>query len=525
MRIFCYGRKSVYSDKSDSIDNQLRMCRDYCDQRFKVDAWTTFTDEDVSGATTSRPGLQRMLKLIRQDAVDILVVYQLDRLSRSVRDFSNLYSEMEEHNVQFVSLKEQIDTTTPIGRAMMYVTVVFAQMERETIAQRVTDNLTGLAKKGWWVGGQAPIGYQRQRVTDEAGRRHVILTPDASRQSYVEGLFSDYKNAGYMISRVETKYKREGRRTPSGGFFSSTQIYQTLHNPVYATADLATRQYLDDLGCQIVDSPAEWTGQAGVAVYGRTSEKSGKHQMTEPSAWIVCAGRHPPIIQSSLWLDAQLHFGRQKFEKVPKYPPALLIGVARCRCGTRLRVSHKHYYDKTGHDNHVTYYVCNKKSRQGSAYCDTHQIRTELLDEAVLDKLRQIEADPKLIREYAAEPVVRNPVPDREQLRRDAAAVRDKIQRLTDQLEDLAGSPAARHVITKIEELDGRLRNLERQQADAEAKARERRQEEKTLEQKAAEINHLIHGLDGFSAEEKNRILREIVVACTWDGQTLTLKL
>lgn len=149
--IFNYGRKSVYSDKSDSIDNQFRMSREYCEQKFpgKIESWQEFSDEDFTGANTSRPDLQRMLSYIEEGFCDVLVVYQLDRLSRNVRDFSNIYAMLEEHNVMFISIKENIDTTTPIGRAMMYVTVVFAQMERETTATRVADNMRGLAKKGY----------------------------------------------------------------------------------------------------------------------------------------------------------------------------------------------------------------------------------------------------------------------------------------------------------------------------------------------------------------------------------------
>ena len=112
MRFFSYGRKSVFSDKSDSIDNQFRMNREYCESKFsgQVDSWQQFSDEDFTGANTQRPDLQRMLSFIKNGFCDVLVVYQLDRLSRDVRDFANIYSLLEEHGVMFVSIKENIDT-------------------------------------------------------------------------------------------------------------------------------------------------------------------------------------------------------------------------------------------------------------------------------------------------------------------------------------------------------------------------------------------------------------------------------
>ena len=93
MRFFSYGRKSVFSDKSDSIDNQFRMNREYCESKFsgQVDSWQQFSDEDFTGANTSRPDLQRMLSFIKGGFCDVLVVYQLDRLSRDVRDFANIH--------------------------------------------------------------------------------------------------------------------------------------------------------------------------------------------------------------------------------------------------------------------------------------------------------------------------------------------------------------------------------------------------------------------------------------------------
>lgn len=93
MRFATYGRKSVYSDKSDSVDNQERMCREYADFRFKghVESFEAYSDEGLSGANTDRPGLKRLLSDVEDGHIDTLIVYQLDRLSRDVKDFANIY--------------------------------------------------------------------------------------------------------------------------------------------------------------------------------------------------------------------------------------------------------------------------------------------------------------------------------------------------------------------------------------------------------------------------------------------------
>lgn len=211
MRFFSYGRKSVFSDKSDSIDNQFRMNREYCESKFsgQVDSWQQFSDEDFTGANTSRPDLQRMLSFIKGGFCDVLVVYQLDRLSRDVRDFANIYALLEEHGVMFISIKENIDTTTPIGRAMMYVTVVFAQMERETIAARVTDNMLGLAKKGYWTGGNPPVGYVRKHIVVN-GKKHCSIEVDPDGARYVTQIFDTFLAYNCSLQGMETRFKNQG---------------------------------------------------------------------------------------------------------------------------------------------------------------------------------------------------------------------------------------------------------------------------------------------------------------------------
>lgn len=220
MHFAIYGRKSVYSDKSDSVDNQHRMCKEYVDFKFpgKIDSCETYSDEGFTGANTNRPGLKRLMDDVKNGLIDMLVVYQLDRLSRDVRDFANIYAILEERDVMFVSLKENIDTTTPIGKAMMYVTMVFAQMERETIAARVTDNMIGLAKKGFWMGGNPPYGYRREKI-ESNGKKHVTIVPIPEAAEYVEWIFDTFLQNNYSLQGMETAFRKQGIKTVNGAFF------------------------------------------------------------------------------------------------------------------------------------------------------------------------------------------------------------------------------------------------------------------------------------------------------------------
>ena len=275
MFLAIYGRKSIYSDHSDSIDNQFRMCRECIDFKFPGEnSIETYSDEAYTGANTDRPDLQRLLADVKAGLVDALVVYQLDRLSRDVRDFSNIYSLLEEHHVMFISIKENIDTTTPIGKAMMYVTVVFAQMERETIAARVTDNMLGLAKKGYWTGGNPPVGYVRKKITVN-GKNHVTIEPDPEGAKYVVWIFDTFLNNHHSLQSMETSFRRQGIRTQNGAFFSTVQLYKILTQPFCCPATPEVYDFYEAKGCQMdPGSPRElWDGSRGVMVYRRSTNK------------------------------------------------------------------------------------------------------------------------------------------------------------------------------------------------------------------------------------------------------------
>lgn len=132
------------------VGNQIELGKEYIRAHYPDDVYDTkiivFEDEGFSGGNIDRPRFQEMLSLIRENKVNVLICYRLDRISRNIADFSNLINELSKHNVDFISIKEQFDTRTPMGRAMMYIASVFAQLEREVIAERIRDNLLELSK-------------------------------------------------------------------------------------------------------------------------------------------------------------------------------------------------------------------------------------------------------------------------------------------------------------------------------------------------------------------------------------------
>ena len=143
------------------VGNQIELATEYIKMHYPDDKYDIkiliFEDEGFSAKNIERPEFKKMLSLILDNKINILICYRLDRISRNIADFSSLINQLSEHNVAFISIKEQFDTRTPMGRAMMYIASIFAQLEREVIAERVRDNLLELAKTGAWLGGDPPL--------------------------------------------------------------------------------------------------------------------------------------------------------------------------------------------------------------------------------------------------------------------------------------------------------------------------------------------------------------------------------
>lgn len=524
MHFAIYGWKSVYSDRSDSITNQCRMCREYIQFKFpgQDEGITEYTDEGLTGANTNRPMLKALLQDIKDGLIDAIVVYQLDRLSRDVRDFANIYAALEEKGVMFISIKENIDTATPIGKAMMYVTMVFAQMERETIAARVVDNMTGLARRGFWPIGTVPTGFVRQHITID-GKRHSTLAIDPRGSAYIKSIYDTFLDEEMTVQGMETHFRKNGIKTLNGYFFSQASIYRILTTPYYCVATEAVYDYWEALGCQMdAGSPREmWDGSRGVMVYGRRGKgEGGTHPQRDKSEWIVCLGLHEGFIPADRWLAVQERFKQNTFDKTMKYEVPLLKGVLRCKCGGRMSVARKK--KKSGV---LSQYYCLKRQRQGAEVCDMRAITCSVLDEKVLGIFRKIEADPSAIQGYVKKTEPEKKAPDPQPTRQKVAACETRIARLTASLSEAEGSLAMKYIVAEIERQDLELQALKREEELAKVAKRRADAERRSIEDKAAEIARLIRGFEQFSDKDKNTIVSDVVDSCVWDGETLFLKL
>ena len=225
MRVALYVRVSSTEQAIHgySIGEQAERLKDYC-SAMGWKAYKVYSDAGFTGANTERPALQEMLSEIRKGNIEKVIVYKLDRLSRSQKDTLTLIEdEFLANNCDFVSMSENFDTATPLGRAMVGILSVFAQLEREQIKERTLMGKDARAKEGKWKGGNAPIGYDYIDGELKINEFNAIQ---------VKELF-DLFTSGMPVRTIETLFAEKGYKTQYGSKWCTRQIRRTLACPVY----------------------------------------------------------------------------------------------------------------------------------------------------------------------------------------------------------------------------------------------------------------------------------------------------
>ena len=238
-RCAIYTRKSSeegLEQEFNSLHAQREACEAYTRSQ-RHEGWVVlpaaYDDGGFSGGNLDRPALQRLLAEVRAGRVDVIVTYKVDRLTRSLADFARLIEIFDAHDVSFVSITQQFNTTTSMGRLTLNVLLSFAQFEREVTGERIRDKIAASKRKGMWMGGVPPLGY------DSCERKLVINPPEAET---VRGIFALYLELG-GVRQVKEAVDRRGWTTKrfttaagrqrGGRPFSRGHLYQILSNPVY----------------------------------------------------------------------------------------------------------------------------------------------------------------------------------------------------------------------------------------------------------------------------------------------------
>ncbi len=316
-----YARQSIEKKDSISVESQLEYCR----YETHGEACIEYMDKGFSGKDMNRPGFENMMNDIRAGKIKRVIVYKLDRISRSILDFANMMETFQQYHVEFVSSTEKFDTSAPIGRAMLNICIIFAQLERETIQKRVTDAYYARCKRGFYMGGRIPYGYRLTNTVIDNIRTSMYeeVLEESEQLKLIYSMYADTDNSLGDIVRYLNEHQIKNLR---GANWNTARISEMLRNACYLY-------------------------KGTVSTSRKQSDLSDKEIVLAP---------HKGFIPSKTWLTCRIRcLNSRQSTKTCKPKNSWLVGKVKCgNCGYALTI--RKAKTKWGR-----YFVCSQSGSQG----------------------------------------------------------------------------------------------------------------------------------------------------------------
>lgn len=476
-----YTRQSIENKDSISIETQIELCRQQCDKNAEV-----YRDAGFSGKNTNRPEFMRLMQDVRAGKIKRVFCYRLDRISRSIVDFGLIWQTLEEHGAEFCSVTEQFDTSTPMGRAMVNIIIVFAQLERETIAERAKTSYYARTAAGTWCGGLPPFGFQTIRA-DVNGKNSAILAVNEPEAEIVKEIFDLYETGSYSLSKLARTLEEQGKKVSRrGAIASNVEIRNILTNPVCAVADVELYSYYFSHGAKIASDISQFDGSHAAILIGKhQGEKRGKIRAI--SERTLALAHHKGFIPSAQFIAVQDILSKNK--QVKNCTPSTASwanGLLCCaECGYSVQI-----YVRKQRNNH-RYAKCNGRYKLHN--CDMlFRIRPDEIE----DKIEQaIQHYLDSLTEYAGKQQEDSEEVIQIKIRR--AEIEKQMNNLVDAIAE-GGGIAMRQLSSRLESLEKELNDL----TDRIAKSQTRRI--------PAAMTYM-PALDSADMETKRQIARMIV--------------
>ena len=427
VRCAIYTRKSTdegLSQDFNSLDAQREAAEAFIRSQ-RHEGWTAlpehYDDGGFTGGNMERPALKRLLADIEAGRINCVVVYKVDRLSRSLLDFSRLIEAFDKHGVSFISVTQQFNTTSSLGRLTLNILLSFAQFEREIISERTRDKMSAARKKGKWIGGIPVLGYD----VDPKGGKLLVNEAEAQR---VRQIFKLYLEHGSLIPTVRAINQRGW--TTKG-----------------------------------------WTTRDGRARFGKSFTKNGLFRLLTNVLYVgkvshkgsAFAGEHAAVVPQELWdkVNVQLRQNSRTGgrEARNKYG-ALLRGILYCGTCTTAMV---HTYTAKG-TRRYRYYVCWRAQQQGWDACQTKSIAAQPIEESVLERVRAITQDEAMVRKVF-EHAVQQQAAAAKDSKQERKALTAELKKLNQQLASVITREGKRRD-GELAEIQERILTVERRLAE-----------------------------------------------------------
>jgi site-specific DNA recombinase len=486
IRCAIYTRKSTDEglDQSfNTLDAQREAAELFINSQ-RHEGWAVlpqkYDDGGYSGANMDRPALKRLLADVENGVVNCVVVYKVDRLSRSLLDFARIMEVLDKYGATFVSVTQQFNTTSSMGRLTLNILLSFAQFEREMISERTKDKMSAARRKGKWVGGNLVLGYD---VAPKGGA--LLVNQEEAKR--IKTIFAMYLEFGSLMPVVE-ELDRRGWRMKS------------------------------------------WTTRDGRQVGGKPIAKNNLYNLLTNMIYLgkidyeghIYKGEHERIIDDDAWNKVQTTLnrnGRRGGRTLRNKYGALLKGLLQC-ASCNVGMTHTYVNKK---DRLYRYYVCVKAHQRGWAQCETRSVSAPALENAVIEQLRGIASNPQMTQKILLQ-LSADRQKESVEREREKADIENELRHLADEMKEAvssAGKAASVDVTSnrlvllqdRVSHLSGRLAGITQELAGT--------------QEECVDLHDLETALGDFDAlweqlstGEQERFIRTLVESVRFDGKS-----
>ena len=436
-----YARQSKDKKDSISIEDQIDRSRHTLEPG---ENYIVYSDKGFSAKDTNRPGFKNMMQHVQEGKISRVIIYKLDRLNRNLYDFCKLWDLFEEKEVEFVSVKESFNTSTPIGRAMVYISMIWAQMERETTAERVTDNYYSRIKSGRWPGGPAPYGFDNEKVRGSDGKKVPTLVSNEEMEN-VRLIFDMYVEHYTSLGDIAKVLNNDGIPCRGRETWDTVAVSRILHSPVYVKATAEIYNYYKSQGVKNFSNEIEeYAGERSVHIVNKRSGTK-KRKYTDISQWVVSLTNFKGIIDSDIWLKCQYKLEKNKQVKnTGAGRHTWLSGLMKCGyCNYSLSVMIYRGRKKFKCSGRYNYHVCEMVN---------YNLTVEQVEHAVEKELTTI------LEQHNKKPVyadIEQDAANKKILKNELIVIENKIENLIESLAE-SSSVTMKYINKQLEKLDKR---------------------------------------------------------------------
>ena len=491
IRCAIYTRKSTeqgLEQEFNSLDAQRESAEAYIKNQAR-EGWTClpaqYDDGGFTGGNLDRPALRRLMADIEAGEIDAVVVYKIDRLSRSLLDFTKLLEVFDKHHVAFIAVTQQFNTATSMGRLVLNVLLSFAQFEREIISERTRDKIAATRRKGKWAGGHPILGYN----VDPVQFKLLINEDEALRVRAIFALYLEYGSLLPVIAELERRGWKTKRWTTrkgherGGRLFTKTNLHQHLTN---------------------------------VAYLGKVKYKDEVHD-----------GEHDAIVAADTWQHVQtmlLRNGRSGGAMVRNQFGALLKGLLRgVPCGCAMTPAHS----KKGAAKRYRYYTCSSAQKRGWHTCPSKSIPAGEIERFVVEQIRCIGKDPALWHETFAQTRAQAEARQTE-LEAERRVLERDVGKWTTEMRTLAlevGQSQSGAAIARLSDLQERIRAAEERALAIDEEVRSLDQGQLHEDEVGQALADYESVWEALSPREQVRIVELLVERVDYDGAAQTVSI